>query len=85
MAFSFSSLFSWFSSAAPTVEADVVKIIAAVKGDVAVVEADVTAALSWIASHAPTIVSGLQIALSLAQSVGGVSAPVLAAANTTPR
>jgi hypothetical protein len=80
---SVSSLFTWFQTAAVTVEADVVKVVAAVKADVAVAETYILAAVHWLATNAPAIASDLQLALSLAGAVGGVPLPVLAAANAS--
>lgn len=77
MSFNFSSISNWFT----TTEQDVVAVIAALKADVQVAEADVGAALNWVAGEVPTIVAGLQTALGLAQAVGVVTAPELLAAN----
>ena len=73
MTFSFTS---WFR----TTEADVVALIAKMKTDEKIAEADANAAINWIANEVPTIVAGLQVALGLAQAVGVVTAPELAAA-----
>jgi hypothetical protein len=75
------NVFSWFSSAAKTTEADVVALIGKIKGDVSIAVTDVEKALSWVGGEVPTIVAGLQTALGLAQAVGIVSAPELVAAN----
>ena len=70
------NLASWWK----TTESDVVSVIAKLKSDTVVAEADVNAALTWISNEVPTIVAGLQVALGLAQAVGVVTAPELAAA-----
>lgn len=77
MAFSLSSLTSWFT----TTEQDVINVIADIKNGVAVAETDLTAALNWVAANAPTIVSDLQIVLGIAQAFGVVSPATLVAAN----
>jgi hypothetical protein len=73
MTFSFTT---WWK----TTEADVISVIAKIKADEQIAESDITAALNWVAGEVPNIVSGLQVALGLAQAVGVVTAPELAAA-----
>lgn len=74
MSFSFTT---WFE----TTEADVVSMISKVAADVQLVESELSRGLAWVAGEVPTIVTGLQTAVGLAQQVGVVSAPELAAAN----
>lgn len=76
MTFSLTSIASWWK----TTESDVVTVITKIKSDTVIAEADVHAALNWIAGEVPTIVAGLQVALGLAEAVGVVTAPELAAA-----
>lgn len=73
----FDNLSTWFQ----TTETDVVNLIAQIKADIPVVEANVHAALSWVAAQEPAIVQALQVTLGLAQAVGVVTVPELAAAN----
>lgn len=71
------SLASWWK----TTEADVISVITKVKADTVIAEADVHAALNWISAETPAIVAGLQTALGIAEAVGVVTVPELAAAN----
>lgn len=77
MSLSFTSFATWWK----TTEADVISVIGKIRADAVIAEADVHAALNWIANETPTIVADLQVALGLAQAVGVVTAPELAAAN----
>jgi hypothetical protein len=74
MSFSFTS---WWK----TTETDVISVITKLKSEAIVAETEINAAMNWIANETPTIVADLQIALGLAQAVGVVTAPELAAAN----
>lgn len=74
----FDSLKSWISET----EADVVKVITAIKADAVVVEADIVAAQHWIASNAPAIATDIQQVLSLVEVVGVGTNPEVAAAVT---
>jgi len=61
-------------------ETDVVKVVAAIKADAAVVASDLTTAEHWIASNAPAIAADIEEVLSLVQVVGVGSNPEVAAA-----
>ena len=61
-------------------EADVVKIITAIKADAVIIEADVVAAQHWIANNAPTIAKDIQQVLGLVEAVGIGANPEVAAA-----
>lgn len=61
-------------------EADVVKVISAIKAGAEVVETDLTAAEHWIASNTPAIAAGLAQVLALVEEVGVGSNPEVAAA-----
>lgn len=61
-------------------EADVVKVVAAIKADAAIVESDIVAAQHWIASNAPAIAADIQQVLGLVEAVGVGANPEVAAA-----
>jgi hypothetical protein len=76
MSFSF-NLTNFFT----TTEADVVALIAKVAAGVQLAEADIDRGLKWIAGEVPSIVSALQTAVGLAQTVSLVDPAELVAAN----
>lgn len=61
-------------------EADVEAVVAAIKQDEAVVEADLVAAQHWIASNAPTIAADIAEVLNLAEDFGAGANPAFSAA-----
>lgn len=63
-------------------EADVLKVITAIKADAAIVQADLMAAEHWIASNTPTIAANIQQVLALVEEVGVGSNPEVALAVT---
>lgn len=67
---------SWFV----TTEANVQAVIVLVQKDIAVIEADVDAALKWVANNTPTIVSYVEAVIGFASQVGLSSTPAGAAA-----
>lgn len=69
--------FSWFS--AKTIEDDVLLVIAKLRAGVAIIVADVKAALNWIDANAGTIVGDLEAILALLTKLGGAANPELAA------
>ncbi len=76
-------MFSWLKTNVPLVEAQVVQIIANIKADIEVAEADLIAGVKWLQTNAPQIVADLQLAVGFATAIGGaaVSPAVLIAAN----
>lgn len=77
---------SFFSTFFADTEADVVKVVVAIKTDVAVVEADLAKALKWVASNAPAIAADIEDVVSIVTQLGVTSNPevavAVAAANT---
>lgn len=67
-------------------EADVVKVVTAIKADMAVIASDLVAAEHWIASNTPAIAADIQQVLGLVEAVGITANPevaiAVAAANT---
>jgi len=64
-----------------TTEADVVAIIAKVKQGAAVAEAEIAAALKWIAANAPSIMADIQTVVSLVEQAGILTPSVQASIN----
>jgi hypothetical protein len=64
-----------------TTESDVLRIIANIKKDIAVVESDINSALKWIADNAGTITSDIEAVLGVVQAVG-IANPAVEAAVT---
>lgn len=65
-----------------TTEADVVEIIAKVKTGAQVAERDISDALHWVASNAPSITSDIQSVVGVAEAVGVAGNPEVVAAIT---
>ncbi len=63
-------------------EADVLKVVVAIKADAAIVQADLVAAEHWIASNTPAIAANIQQVLALVEEVGVGSNPEVALAVT---
>ena len=49
-----------------TTEAEVLKVVTAIKTDAAVAEADISTALTWISNNAPTIAADIQQVVGIA-------------------
>ena len=76
------SFFTALQSFITETEADVVKVVGALKADIAIAEGDIVAAQHWIASNAPAIANDIQQVLSLVEMVGLGSNPEIGAAVT---
>ena len=80
------SFFSNFLASAKNIltetEADVLKVIAAIKAEEAIIASDIVAAQHWIAANAPTIAADIQQVLMLVTEIGVTSNPEVAAAVT---
>lgn len=70
---------SWFTSFFTTVEADIIKIVTAIKTEEQILAKDVNLALKWIAANTPAITADIQQVLSIIQVVGITSPQVEAA------
>ena len=60
-------------------EAQVLALIADIKQGVAIVEADLAAATTWIDNNAPTIVSDIEAVLGIVSTLAGAGVPIPAA------
>lgn len=74
------SKMSFISNFFAYTEADVVKILVAIKTDAAVIEADVSKALKWVAGNAPAIAADIEEVVSVVTQLGVTSNPEVAAA-----
>lgn len=78
MSFDFTTLKNWISET----EADVLSVVAQIKAEATVIESDITAALHWVASNAPTIAADIGQVVSVVETVGLGANPEVAAAIT---
>lgn len=62
-----------------TTETFVQSVISQVQQEVAIAEADLSAALKWVASNTPTIVADIEQAISFATAVGAATNPAASA------
>ena len=78
MTINLNTLENWISET----ENDVLAVIADIKQGIAVAEADINSALTWIANNAPAISSDIQEVLSIVTTIGIGTDPEVAAAVT---
>ena len=78
---------NWFASFEHNVshffqeaEADVVKVVVAIKTDVEIAIEDIDAAMQWLVKQTPNIATGLETAAGLIEQVGLATHPEVAAA-----
>ena len=76
------SFFTALQSFLVETEADVVKVVGAIKADIVIAERDIVAAQHWIASNAPAIAADIQEVLNLVELVGLGANPEVGAAVT---
>jgi hypothetical protein len=82
MTFSLATLQNWITET----ETDVLNVVAQIRAGEAVIASDISAALHWIASNAPTIASDIEEVVGIVTTVGLATNPqvslAITAANT---